>query len=31
MLKKGEHIEGVPDELQLLLNKDKEADIFLKL
>ena len=28
MLKKGEHIEGVPTELQSLLNKDKEAKLF---
>jgi len=25
MLKKGEHIEGTPVELQVLLDKDKEA------
>jgi uncharacterized protein YdeI (YjbR/CyaY-like superfamily) len=30
MLKKGEHIEGVPGELQLLLNKDKEAKVFFE-
>ncbi len=30
MLKKREHIEGVPDELQLLLNKDREANIFFE-
>ncbi len=30
MLKKGEHIEGVPAELQLLLYKDKEANIFFE-
>jgi len=30
MLKKGEHIEGVPNELQLLLNKDKEAKLFFE-
>ena len=28
MLKKGEHIDGVPDELQKLLNVDKEAQSF---
>lgn len=28
MLKKGEHIEGVPVELQLLLNNEKEAAAF---
>ena len=28
MLKKGEHIDGVPDELQKLLNADKEAKDF---
>lgn len=30
MLKKGEHIEGVPNELQLLLDKDKEANSFFE-
>ena len=30
MLKKGEHIEGTPEELQLLLNKDKEANTFFE-
>lgn len=30
MLKKGEHVEGVPNELQLLLNKDEEANIFFE-
>lgn len=30
MLKKGEHIEGVPAELQSLLDKDKEANSFFK-
>ncbi len=30
MLKKGEHIEGVPTELQLLLDKDKEANSFFE-
>ena len=30
MLKKGEHIEGIPNELQLLLNKDKEANVFFE-
>lgn len=28
MLKKGEHIKGVPPELQLLLDKDKKAKDF---
>ena len=28
MLPKGEHIEGVPSELQKLLNKDKKAMTF---
>lgn len=28
MLKKGEHIEGVPTELQALLAKDKKANDF---
>jgi uncharacterized protein YdeI (YjbR/CyaY-like superfamily) len=28
MLKKGEHIEGVPTELQLLLDKDEQANSF---
>lgn len=30
MLKKGEHIEGVPNELQLLLDKDKQANTFFE-
>jgi len=30
MLKKGEHIEGVPDELQLLLDKDPKANSFFE-
>jgi uncharacterized protein YdeI (YjbR/CyaY-like superfamily) len=30
MLKKGEHIEGIPKELQLLLNKEKEANTFFE-
>lgn len=30
MLKKGEHIEGVPSELQALLNKDKKANDFFE-
>ncbi len=30
MLKKGEHIEGVPNELQLLLDKDKQAKTFFE-
>ena len=28
MLKKGEHVEGIPTELQLLLDKNKEENIF---
>ncbi|MCX6237874.1 MAG: YdeI/OmpD-associated family protein [Bacteroidia bacterium] len=28
MLKKGEHIEGIPSELQTLLDKDKQAQDF---
>ena len=28
MLKKGEHIKGIPAELQTLLNKDKKAKDF---
>lgn len=28
MLKKGEHIEGTPAELQVLLDQDAEASIF---
>ncbi len=28
MLKKGEHIEGIPNELQLFLDKDKQANTF---
>ncbi len=30
MLKKGEHIEGVPEELRSLLNNDKEANDFFE-
>jgi len=30
MLKKGEHIEGVPAELQALLNNDAEANGFFE-
>ena len=30
MLKKGEHIEGTPAELQVLLDKDTEASIFFE-
>lgn len=30
MLKKGEHIEGVPDELQVLLDSNSEAKIFFE-
>jgi len=30
MLKKGEHIEGIPEELLVLLNKDAEANAFFK-
>jgi uncharacterized protein YdeI (YjbR/CyaY-like superfamily) len=30
MLKKGEHIEGVPTELQVLLAKHKEANDFFE-
>jgi uncharacterized protein YdeI (YjbR/CyaY-like superfamily) len=30
MLKKGEHIEGVPNELQILLDKDKKANSFFE-
>lgn len=30
MLKKGEHIEGVPTELQVLLDKDKKAQDFFE-
>ena len=30
MLKKGEHIEGVPAELQSLLAKDKKANAFFE-
>ena len=30
MLKKGEHIEGTPTELQVLLDKNKEANIFFE-
>ena len=30
MMKKGEHVKGVPEELQLLLQKDKEANAFFE-
>jgi uncharacterized protein YdeI (YjbR/CyaY-like superfamily) len=30
MLKKGEHIEGVPNELKILLAKEKEANTFFE-
>ncbi|HKC68788.1 MAG TPA: YdeI/OmpD-associated family protein [Bacteroidia bacterium] len=30
MLKKGEHIEGTPTELQVLLDKNKEAKMFFE-
>ncbi|WP_295649133.1 YdeI/OmpD-associated family protein [uncultured Mucilaginibacter sp.] len=30
MLKKGEHIEGTPVELQVLLDKDAEANAFFQ-
>ena len=30
MLKKGEHIEGTPTELQVLLNEDAEANTFFE-
>lgn len=30
MLKKGEHIKGVPVELQALLDKDKKANTFFQ-
>lgn len=30
MLKKGEHIEGTPEELQLLVDQDVEAKIFFE-
>ena len=30
MLKKGEHIEGTPTELQVLLDKNKEAKTFFE-
>lgn len=30
MLKKGEHIEGTPAELQVLLNEDAEATAFFE-
>lgn len=30
MLKKGEHIEGVPEELQKLIDKDKKAKDFFE-
>jgi uncharacterized protein YdeI (YjbR/CyaY-like superfamily) len=30
MLKKGEHIDGTPAELQLLLDNDTEANVFFE-
>jgi len=30
MLKKGEHIEGIPAELQILLDQDAEANTFFE-
>ncbi len=30
MLKKGEHIQGIPSELQLLLDNDKQANSFFE-
>jgi uncharacterized protein YdeI (YjbR/CyaY-like superfamily) len=30
MLKKGEHIEGVPAELQVLLDKNSDANLFFE-
>jgi uncharacterized protein YdeI (YjbR/CyaY-like superfamily) len=30
MLKKGEHIEGIPTELQALLDTDAEASVFFE-
>lgn len=30
MLKKGEHIEGVPSELQMVLEQDEKAKIFFE-
>lgn len=30
MLKKGEHIEGTPEELQLLVDQDVDAKIFFE-
>jgi len=30
MLKKGEHIEGTPPELQVLLDQDTEANVFFE-
>ena len=30
MLKKGEHVEGVPAELQVLLDKNNEANLFFE-
>jgi uncharacterized protein YdeI (YjbR/CyaY-like superfamily) len=30
MLKKGEHIEGTPTELQVLLDNDAEANVFFE-
>jgi uncharacterized protein YdeI (YjbR/CyaY-like superfamily) len=31
MLKKSEHIEGIPNELQLLLDKDKQTNTFFEI
>lgn len=30
MFKKGEHIDGVPNDLQLLFDKDKQANTFFE-
>ena len=30
MLKKGEHIEGAPEELKILLDQDTEANVFFE-
>ncbi len=30
MLKKGEHIEGIPNELEVLLDKDEQAKTFFE-
>ncbi|HAH24460.1 MAG TPA: bacteriocin-protection protein [Prolixibacteraceae bacterium] len=30
MLQKGEHIDGIPGELQVLLDKDEQAYVFFK-